>query len=69
MADETSLQTDEMEERQDGPTPNGGVYSIAFFRDEAWNPVAKQHATQVEICEFDQAGECFYRTYGHIPRR
>lgn len=41
------------EERRDGPTPNGGVYSIAFFRDKAWNPVAKEEATQVEICEFD----------------
>jgi hypothetical protein len=65
MAVDTLKQT---EERKDGPTPNGGVYSIAFFRDEAWNPVAKEEATQVEICEFDQAGECIFRTYVDLPR-
>jgi hypothetical protein len=56
-------------ERRPGPTPNGGVYSIAYFRDEAGNPVSKDKAVLIEIWEFDQTGEGIYRTYGHIPRR
>ncbi len=56
------------EERRDGPTPHGGAYAIARFIDDAGNPTTKDQATQVEICEYDQAGECIFRTYGRLPR-
>ena len=30
-------------------TPNGGVRSVAYYRDSAGNPVEKKVATHVEI--------------------
>jgi hypothetical protein len=44
-------------ERHDGPTPNGGAYSIAYFRDDG----------SMEIVEFDADGKEIHRTYGE-PR-
>ena len=40
-------------ERVDGPTPNGGAYAIAYFRDNG----------SMEIVEFDADDNVLHRTY------
>jgi hypothetical protein len=55
-------------ERVDEPTPNGGIYSIAFFRDDHGKPVPKNQATQCEIVEYDGNDEAIQRTYGVIEK-
>ena len=41
------------QEGREGPTPNGGVRSVAYFRDDAGDRAEKAQATQVEIVEYD----------------
>lgn len=52
-------------ERREGPTPNGGVYSIAYFSkgEDEWIPCPKEEATRMEIHEFDENDNSFFRTY------
>ena len=50
--------------RVDEPTPNGGIYSIAYFRDKNWNPCTEDKAEIYEIVEFDEKDNPFFRTYG-----
>jgi hypothetical protein len=50
-------------ERRDGPTPNGGAYSIAYFLNRRGGPATKDRAAAVEIVEFSAAGEEIFRTY------
>ena len=57
---------DKTQERIDGPTPNGGAYSIAYFQNEGGEPITKDLASKVEILEFDQNGSVIHRTYGLI---
>lgn len=52
------------EERSNGPTPHGGAYSIAYYRDAAGNPASKEVAAQVEIVEYDSRDNVIWRTYG-----
>jgi hypothetical protein len=54
--------------RAEGPTPNGGAYSEAYFSDEQGNPVLKEDAVFVEIHEINADGNSIYRTYGTIER-
>jgi hypothetical protein len=51
-----------------GPTPKGGVKSIAYFFNDKREAVDKEHATQVEIHELDKDGKSIFRTYGTIDR-
>lgn len=51
------------EERQDGPTPNGGAFSISYFQDDKGNPVTKERATKIEVVEFDANKQQVFRTY------
>jgi hypothetical protein len=44
-------------ERHDFPTPNGGVYAIAYFHDDG----------SMEIVEFDANDEEIHRTYSEAP--
>jgi hypothetical protein len=60
--------TSKTRERRDGPTPNGGVYSIAYYMDASGNPVPKSRATQMKIEEYDRKGNSIHRTYGSIGR-
>lgn len=48
----------------DGPTPNGGVYSIAYFSDEDGEPCSEDKAARIEIHECDKDGNSIFRTYG-----
>jgi hypothetical protein len=50
-------------ERIDGPTPNGGVASVAYFRDAEGNPCPKDEAVGIEIHELDAAGTAIRRTH------
>ncbi len=50
-------------ERTEGPTPNGGAYSILYFQDADGNPVEKSEATRAEAVEFDAPGNQIFRTY------
>jgi hypothetical protein len=50
--------------RVDGPTPNGGVYSIAYFRNDDGSPADEDDATKVEIVEYDEDDKVVQRTYG-----
>lgn len=50
-------------ERREGPTPNGGAYSIMYYRDADGTPVEKSEATQAEAIEFNAADEQIFRTY------
>ena len=44
-------------------TPNGGVFSVAFFTDASGELVSKDEATNIEIHECDENGNSIYRTY------
>lgn len=50
-------------EHRPGPTPNGGVRSVAYFQDAAGNPCPKADAVAMEIVEFDADGQAIHRTY------
>jgi hypothetical protein len=50
-------------ERIDGPTPNGGVASVAYYRDAKGNPCPKDEAVGIEIHELKANGDVFWRTY------
>ncbi len=57
--------------RTEGPTPNGGAYSIAYWFDDNNNPVDKEQAQKAEIIEFSNNGQQISRTYAFLdkPRR
>lgn len=57
MADEMTS------ERVEGPTPNGGTYSVANFLDKDGAPCPKAEAVGMEILEFDGDDRCVGRTY------
>ena len=42
--------------RMQGPTPNGGSYSILHWKDRAGRPTHQHQAAQVEVIEYDQKG-------------
>ena len=49
----------------EGPTPEGGAYSIARYSD-ADGPADKQDATEVEITEYDADGGVLNTTHGTL---
>jgi hypothetical protein len=53
------------EERIEGPTPEGGDYAIAYYRDANGDLTPKSQATQVAIAEF-RGTEPFFWTYGTL---
>jgi hypothetical protein len=54
-------------ERTEGPTPTGGAYAIAYFRDARGNPCTKAEAHATEIIEFDARDNQVFRTYMQRP--
>lgn len=58
---------DETKEEREGPTPNGGVRSVAYFRDEGGRPCPKREAAGTEIVEYDASGNAVFRTYLQKP--
>lgn len=57
---------DEHSESTEGPTPAGGAYAVAYFRDDQGEPTTRAKATRIEIVEFDDQDEVIMRTYGRI---
>jgi len=56
----------ETSERRDGATPNGGIYSIAYYRDADGTPTTKDQAAEIEIVEYAADGREVFRTYAVI---
>ncbi len=54
----------EYTEKIDGPTPNGGDYSVASYFDINGIPCNKNKAFKMVIEEFKKDGTSIYRTYG-----
>lgn len=54
---------DRYTERGDGPTINGGAYSIAYYYDHEGNPCKKENAVRVNIVEYTENGERLNETY------
>jgi hypothetical protein len=54
-------------ERTEGPTPSGGAYAIAYFRDKLGNPCPKAEAAGIEVVEFDARDRAIFRTYMTRP--
>jgi hypothetical protein len=52
----------------DSPTPNGGVRSVAYFKDSDGEPADESVATRIEIVEYDADGKEIARTYGTTGR-
>jgi hypothetical protein len=55
-------------ERHDGPTPAGGVASVAYWQDANGNATTKELAVAAEIVELDAGGNIIARTYAEINR-
>lgn len=51
------------ETRKDKTTPNGGVYSIAYWKGPEGQPVEQKNAVAGEIVEFDADDNAVFRTY------
>ena len=63
-ATEVAVETDpRFTERGDGPTINGGAYSIAYYYDHEGNPCKKESAARVNIVEYTENGERLNETY------
>lgn len=56
------------QEEREGPTPNGGVRSVIYYRDAGGNPAEKDAAVAAEIVEFDADGKDVGRTHGLIGK-
>jgi hypothetical protein len=63
MADDPSR------ESRTGPTPNGGVRSVAYYFDGARRRTTKDRATSVEIVEYDARDRVVGRTYLERARK
>ncbi len=57
---------DPIEERLDHPTPAGGVYSVAQYRDDSGAPCPKSRATRVTFLEYDADDKVLASTSGRI---
>ncbi|MBV8232569.1 MAG: hypothetical protein JO329_21515, partial [Planctomycetaceae bacterium] len=57
---------DPYSERIDGPTPNGGVYAIAYWIGAGGKRATKDQAEGVEIVEFDSQDRAIHRTYASL---
>ena len=51
------------EQRMDGPTPNGGAYSIIYYQNADGGSTSKDKAQKAEIVEFSSSGKQIFRTY------
>lgn len=52
--------------RIEGPTPNGGAYSVIVYLNIDFQPVEEIEATHAEITEYDQNGLVILRTYAEL---
>lgn len=52
--------------RKEGPTPNGGAYSVIVYLNGEGEAVDKEQATRAEVVEFNRRGEAIFRTYASL---
>lgn len=52
------------QEEREGPTPNGGVKSVVYYRGPDGSPAEKGQAVAAEIVEYGADGSVVGRTYG-----
>lgn len=50
-------------ERREGPTPNGGAYSVLYWRGKNGKRATREEAVGGEIVEFSKKGREIHRTY------
>jgi hypothetical protein len=62
------MAADATSERIDGPTPNGGAYAVASWRDGSGNPTTKDRAVSAEVVEYAADGRGLARTYAATGR-
>lgn len=51
------------QEKTEGPTPNGGSYSIAYYFNNKMQSIDKEAATRMIIVEYDEKGQRVAETY------
>lgn len=56
---------DKTQEKVNKKTPNGGDYSIAYYKDVDGNPTEKSKAVSVEIVEY-KGEDAVFRTYSNL---
>lgn len=54
------------QERNDGPTPSGGAYSVAYWQDEQGAPCEKDKAVACEVVEYDAKDKAIARIYAKL---
>ena len=54
--------------RTDEATPNGGVYSIIYYRNGNGHPCTEAYACSCEIVEYDADDQPIARNYGTMKR-
>jgi hypothetical protein len=52
--------------RTEGPTPAGGAYAVAYWRDAQGDPCPRSEAVAAEIVEYDEDGNAIARTYADL---
>ena len=50
-------------EVNDGPTKNGGAFSVSYFFDEKFNPIEKEKASNIIVHEYDSKNRSLFREY------
>lgn len=55
--------SDATSRRTEGPTPSGGAYAVAYFRDGGGNPTTEAKARSMEVVEYDEDDQVIARTY------
>ena len=53
-------------ERHEGPTPNGGSYSVAYYLTSTGQLIDKSLARRIKIEEYDADDNLIWRTYGFL---
>ena len=53
-------------QRNNEPTPSGGVVSEIYYQDKDGNPVDQKVAVKAEIVELDTRGNVIFRTYENL---
>lgn len=57
---------EQFSKRIDGATPNGGQYSILYFRDNDGRPCVEKKAATVEAVEYTSDGDELFRTHAVV---
>lgn len=59
----------ETSKRFDGPTPNGGAYSVSYYYDKKGRPCGENKASCVHIHEYDENDNLIMETVGYLSTK